>query len=85
MTKSSPSPYPFEERRIKWRTTDHVDVLFQKIKAVELKNEKSLVDEPTELELKDLPSHLKYAFLEGTDKLPVIIAKNLNEEEKGTL
>ncbi|GKA22565.1 reverse transcriptase domain-containing protein [Tanacetum coccineum] len=35
-----------------------------------------------ELELKDLPSHLEYAFLEGTDKLPVIIAKNLKEDEK---
>ncbi|GKD55243.1 reverse transcriptase domain-containing protein [Tanacetum coccineum] len=35
-----------------------------------------------ELELKDLPSHLEYAFLEGTDKLPIIIAKNLKEDEK---
>ncbi|GJY12904.1 reverse transcriptase domain-containing protein [Tanacetum coccineum] len=32
--------------------------------------------------IKDLPSHLEYAFLEGTDKLPVIIAKNLKEDEK---
>nr|GEX61312.1 reverse transcriptase domain-containing protein [Tanacetum cinerariifolium] len=39
-------------------------------------------DDPPEFELKDLPSHLKYAFLEGTDKLPVIIAKNLKEDEK---
>ncbi|GJV25544.1 reverse transcriptase domain-containing protein [Tanacetum coccineum] len=54
----------------------------KEIKAVELKNEKSSVDEPLELELKDLPSHLEYAFLEGTDKLPVIIAKNLKDEEK---
>ncbi|GJX91590.1 hypothetical protein Tco_0344916 [Tanacetum coccineum] len=35
-----------------------------------------------QLELKDLPSHLEYAFLEGTDKLPVIIAKDLKEDEK---
>ncbi|GJU23273.1 hypothetical protein Tco_1156615 [Tanacetum coccineum] len=42
----------------------------------------SSIDDPTELELKDLPSHLEYAFLEGTDKLPVIIAKNLKEDEK---
>ncbi|GJQ92870.1 reverse transcriptase domain-containing protein [Tanacetum coccineum] len=33
-------------------------------------------------ELKDLPSHIEYAFLEGTDKLPVIIAKDLKENEK---
>ncbi|GJW63137.1 reverse transcriptase domain-containing protein [Tanacetum coccineum] len=57
----------------------------KEIKTVELKNEKSLVDEPPELELKDLPSHLEYAFLEGTDKLPVIIAKNLKDKEKERL
>ncbi|GJW14135.1 reverse transcriptase domain-containing protein [Tanacetum coccineum] len=43
---------------------------------------KSFIDDPPKLELKDLPSHLEYAFLEGTDKLPVIIAKNLKEDEK---
>ncbi|GJX22317.1 reverse transcriptase domain-containing protein [Tanacetum coccineum] len=48
----------------------------------ELKIVKSSIDDPLELELKDLPSHLEYAFLEGTDKLPVIIAKNLKEDEK---
>ncbi|GKA76797.1 reverse transcriptase domain-containing protein [Tanacetum coccineum] len=60
-------------------------LLPKEIKAVELKNEKSSVNEPPELELKDLPSHLEYAFLEGTDKLPVIIAKNLKDEEKERL
>ncbi|GJT39221.1 reverse transcriptase domain-containing protein [Tanacetum coccineum] len=48
----------------------------------ELKTVKSSIDDPPELELKDLPSHPEYAFLEGTDKLPVIIAKNLKEDEK---
>ncbi|GJR46090.1 reverse transcriptase domain-containing protein [Tanacetum coccineum] len=48
----------------------------------ELKIVKSSIDDPSELELVDLPSHLKYAFLEGTDKLPIIIAKNLKEDEK---
>ncbi|GJZ68946.1 hypothetical protein Tco_0632496, partial [Tanacetum coccineum] len=55
------------------------------LKCEELKSIKSSVDEPPELELKDLPSHLEYAFLEGTNKLPVIIAKNLKEEEKERL
>ncbi|GJZ06359.1 hypothetical protein Tco_0540152, partial [Tanacetum coccineum] len=32
------------------------------------------IDEPSEVELKDLPPHLEYAFLEGNNKLPVIIA-----------
>ncbi|GJT70961.1 reverse transcriptase domain-containing protein [Tanacetum coccineum] len=36
----------------------------------EIKTIKSSIDDPPELELKDLPSHLEYAFLEGTDKLP---------------
>ncbi|GKA15569.1 reverse transcriptase domain-containing protein [Tanacetum coccineum] len=47
--------------------------------------EKSSIDEPPEVELKDLPPHLEYAFLEGTDKLPVIIAKDLKDEEKAAL
>ncbi|GJW58451.1 reverse transcriptase domain-containing protein [Tanacetum coccineum] len=38
-----------------------------------------------EVELKDLPPHLEYAFLEGNDKLPVIIAKDLKNEEKAAL
>nr|GFB50749.1 reverse transcriptase domain-containing protein [Tanacetum cinerariifolium] len=37
------------------------------------------------VELKDLPPYLEYAFLEGDDKLPVIIAKDLSVEEKAAL
>nr|GEV72854.1 reverse transcriptase domain-containing protein [Tanacetum cinerariifolium] len=33
----------------------------------------------------ELPPHLKYAFLEGDNKLPVIIAKDLSVEEKSAL
>ncbi|GJR61024.1 reverse transcriptase domain-containing protein [Tanacetum coccineum] len=51
----------------------------------EIKTIKSSIDDPLELELKDLPSHLEYAFLEGTDKLPVIISKELKDEEKAAL
>ncbi|GKB10154.1 hypothetical protein Tco_0844077 [Tanacetum coccineum] len=46
---------------------------------------KSSCEDPPDLELKDLPSHLEYAFLEGDDKLPVIIAKNLKDEDKTRL
>nr|GEZ10706.1 DNA-directed DNA polymerase [Tanacetum cinerariifolium] len=49
------------------------------------KTVKSSVDEPPEIELKDLPPHLEYAFLEGDNKLPVNIAKELGDEEKSTL
>ncbi|GJX00912.1 reverse transcriptase domain-containing protein [Tanacetum coccineum] len=55
------------------------------LKICEANNEKSSVNEPPEVELKDLPPHLEYAFLEGNDKLPVIIAKDLKNEEKARL
>ncbi|GJU15985.1 reverse transcriptase domain-containing protein [Tanacetum coccineum] len=57
----------------------------KELKICETKNDKSSIDEPPEVELKDLPPHLKYAFLEGDNKLPVIIAKNLSVEEKAAL
>nr|GFA56173.1 hypothetical protein [Tanacetum cinerariifolium] len=49
----------------------------EELKACEAKTIKSSIDEPPEVELKDLPTHLEYAFLEGDNKLPVIIAKAL--------
>ncbi|GKB52317.1 reverse transcriptase domain-containing protein [Tanacetum coccineum] len=57
----------------------------KELKICEAKNNKSSIDEPPEVELKDLPPHLEYAFLEGDDKLPVIIAKDLSVEEKAAL
>nr|GEW99745.1 reverse transcriptase domain-containing protein [Tanacetum cinerariifolium] len=38
-----------------------------------------------QVELKDLPLHLEYAFLEADDKFPVIIIKDLRVEEKTAL
>nr|GEV44820.1 reverse transcriptase domain-containing protein [Tanacetum cinerariifolium] len=55
------------------------------LKICEAKTDKSSIDEPPEVELKDLPPHLKYAFLEGDDKLPVIITKDLSVEVKSAL
>ncbi|GJY55654.1 reverse transcriptase domain-containing protein [Tanacetum coccineum] len=46
------------------------------LKQSEVTKAKSSIEEPPELELKDLPSHLEYAYLEENDKLPVIIAKD---------
>ncbi|GJW83963.1 reverse transcriptase domain-containing protein [Tanacetum coccineum] len=43
---------------------------------------KTSIEEPPDLELKDLPSHLEYAFLEKDNKLPVIISKDLKDDEK---
>nr|GEU32867.1 reverse transcriptase domain-containing protein [Tanacetum cinerariifolium] len=42
------------------------------LKQAEETKAKSSIKEPPELELKELPSHLEYAFLEETDKLPGI-------------
>nr|GEW40413.1 reverse transcriptase domain-containing protein [Tanacetum cinerariifolium] len=57
----------------------------KELKVCEAKTVKSFVDEPPEIELKDLPLHLEYAFLEGDNKLPVIISKELGDEEKSAL
>nr|GEX14400.1 reverse transcriptase domain-containing protein [Tanacetum cinerariifolium] len=51
----------------------------------EIKTVKSSIDEPPELEIKELPSHLEYAYLEGTNKLPVIITKDLEDDKKEAL
>ncbi|GJT86754.1 reverse transcriptase domain-containing protein [Tanacetum coccineum] len=55
------------------------------LKQSEVTEAKSSIEEPPELELKDLPSHLEYAYLEENDKLPVIIAKGLKNNEKDAL
>nr|GFC00655.1 reverse transcriptase domain-containing protein [Tanacetum cinerariifolium] len=57
----------------------------EEFKAYEAQTVKSSIDEPPEIELKDLPPHLKYAFLEDDNKLPVIIAKELGDEKKSAL
>nr|GEY94880.1 hypothetical protein [Tanacetum cinerariifolium] len=53
----------------------------KELKVCEAKTIKSFVDETPKVELKDLPPHLEY----GDNKLPVIIAKELEDEEKSTL
>ncbi|GKA45338.1 reverse transcriptase domain-containing protein [Tanacetum coccineum] len=55
------------------------------LKQSEVTKVKSAIEEPPELELKDLSSHLEYAYLEENNKLPVIIAKGLNDDEKEAL
>nr|GFA09317.1 reverse transcriptase domain-containing protein [Tanacetum cinerariifolium] len=48
-------------------------------------HEQYMPSEPPEVELKDLPPHIEYVFLEGDNKFPVIIAKELGDEEKFAL
>nr|GEU59070.1 reverse transcriptase domain-containing protein [Tanacetum cinerariifolium] len=73
-----PSPPPPNQR-------NYLPEVGKELKICEAKTEKSSVDEPPVVELKALPPHLEYAFLEGDDKLPVVIAKDLSVEEKAAL
>ncbi|GKF52547.1 hypothetical protein Tco_0159457 [Tanacetum coccineum] len=57
----------------------------KELKVCEAKTDKYSIDEPPEVELKDLPPHLEYTFLKGDNKLPIIIAKDLSVEEKAAL
>nr|GEY83077.1 reverse transcriptase domain-containing protein [Tanacetum cinerariifolium] len=54
----------------------------KELKICRAKTDKSSIAEPLEVELKDLPPHPEYIFLEGDDKFPVIIAKDLSDEEE---
>nr|GFC30136.1 reverse transcriptase domain-containing protein [Tanacetum cinerariifolium] len=63
---------------------DYFPTLHKDLKVVEPKNQ-SFEDEPPEVELKELPPHLEYAFLGDNGKWPVIIAKDLIFNEKTAL
>nr|GFA75234.1 reverse transcriptase domain-containing protein [Tanacetum cinerariifolium] len=54
---------------------DYFPSVHKDLKVVEPKNNQSSDDEPPEVELKELPIHLEYAFLGEKNKWPVIIAK----------
>nr|GFB29278.1 reverse transcriptase domain-containing protein [Tanacetum cinerariifolium] len=63
---------------------DYFPTLHKDLKVVEPKNQ-SFDDEPPEVELKELPPHLEYAFLGVNGKWPVIILKDLSFNEKTAL
>nr|GEV58740.1 reverse transcriptase domain-containing protein [Tanacetum cinerariifolium] len=63
---------------------DYFPSVHKDLKVVELKNQSSDEELP-EVELKELPPHLEYAFLGDNKKWPVIIAKDLNVNEKTAL
>nr|GFA19205.1 reverse transcriptase domain-containing protein [Tanacetum cinerariifolium] len=63
---------------------DYFPSVRKDLKVVEPKNQ-SFDDEPPEVELKEFPPHLEYAFLGENEKWPVIIAKDLNVNEKTAL
>nr|GFA07840.1 hypothetical protein [Tanacetum cinerariifolium] len=63
---------------------DYFSSVRKDLKGVEPKNQSS-EDEPPEVELKEFPLHLEYAFLGENKKWPVIIVKDLNVNEKTAL
>nr|GEU38835.1 DNA-directed DNA polymerase [Tanacetum cinerariifolium] len=87
---SSPSLTPFEGKGDiclieKLLNDDPFQLPLIDLKQGEVIKAKSSIEEPPDLELKDLPSYLEYAYLEGVDKLPAIIAKDLKVDEKEAL
>ncbi|GJV63353.1 reverse transcriptase domain-containing protein [Tanacetum coccineum] len=77
LLNSDPSPPPNQG--------NYFPEIRKELKLYEAETAKSSIDEPPEIELKDLPPHLEYAFLEDNKKLPVIIAKDLSVDEKTAL
>ncbi|GJT50005.1 reverse transcriptase domain-containing protein [Tanacetum coccineum] len=77
LNSEPPPPLPNHEQ--------YMPEVRKELKICEAKTVEPSINEPPEVELKELPPHLEYAFLEGDDKLPVIIAKDLKDEEKAAL
>nr|GFA50143.1 DNA-directed DNA polymerase [Tanacetum cinerariifolium] len=77
LLNDDPEPLPHQKN---YFPTVHND-----LKVIEPKNNKHSDDEPLEVELKELPPHLEYAFLGENNKWPVIISKDLSVNEKSTL
>ncbi|GJW80921.1 hypothetical protein Tco_0144896 [Tanacetum coccineum] len=77
LLNSDPSPPPNQG--------NYLPEIKKELEICKAKNAKTLIDEPPEVELKDLPPHLEYAFLEDNNKLLGIIAKDLSVDEKTAL
>nr|GFA15106.1 hypothetical protein [Tanacetum cinerariifolium] len=78
LLNNDPKPPPSNQK-------DYFPSVHKDLKVVEPKNNQSSDDEPPEVELKELPPHLEYAFLGENGKWPVIISKDLSVNEKSAL
>ncbi|KAJ9542581.1 hypothetical protein OSB04_029087 [Centaurea solstitialis] len=58
---------------------------FEELKQEDKVRVRTSLEEPPNLELKDLPEHLEYQFLEGNNSVPVIIFDLLTANEKEKL
>nr|GEZ10910.1 reverse transcriptase domain-containing protein [Tanacetum cinerariifolium] len=77
LLNSDPEPLPNQKHYFPEAHND--------LKVIEPKNDKPFDDEPPEVELKELPPHLEYAFMGENNKWPVIISKDLSINEKSAL
>nr|GEZ69508.1 reverse transcriptase domain-containing protein [Tanacetum cinerariifolium] len=78
LLNNDPEPPPLNQK-------DYFPLFQKDLKVVEPKNNQSSNDESPEVELKELPPHLEYAFLGDNKKWPIIISKNLSVNEKSAL
>nr|GFB73581.1 DNA-directed DNA polymerase [Tanacetum cinerariifolium] len=78
LLNNDPEPPPSNQK-------DYFPSVHKDLKVVEPKNNQSSNDEPPEVELKELPPHLEYAFLGENEKCPVIISKDLSVNKKSAL
>nr|GFA66829.1 reverse transcriptase domain-containing protein [Tanacetum cinerariifolium] len=78
LLNNDPEPSPSNQK-------DYFPSVHKDLKVVEPKNNQFFDDEPPEVELKELPPHLEYAFLGENEKWPVIISKDLSVNEKSAL
>nr|GEW55135.1 reverse transcriptase domain-containing protein [Tanacetum cinerariifolium] len=65
LLNSDPEPSPNQK--------DYFPTVHKDLKVIEPKNDKSSDDEPPEVELKELPPHLEYAFLRENNKWPTAL------------
>ncbi|GJY59738.1 reverse transcriptase domain-containing protein [Tanacetum coccineum] len=73
LLNSDPSPPPNQG--------NYLPEIKKELKICEAKSAKSSIDEPPEVELKDLPPHLEYAFLENIQQVASHnLPKNLSEK-----
>nr|GEZ72708.1 reverse transcriptase domain-containing protein [Tanacetum cinerariifolium] len=77
LLNNDPEPPPSNQK-------DYFPSVRKDLKVVEPKNQ-SFDDKPPEVELKELPPLLEYAFLGENEKWPVIIVKDLIVNEKTAL
>nr|GEV35171.1 reverse transcriptase domain-containing protein [Tanacetum cinerariifolium] len=78
LLNNEPEPPPSNQK-------DIFPSVHKDLKVVEPKNNQSFDDEPPEVELKELPPHLEYAFVGENEKWPVIISKDLSVNKKSAL